>query len=84
MNPLRRSHRERFVQSLEEQLSMYQIENDLEQMKISITHYYMEKIDKLLMRIFNVALRKVEGIKRNVPYSSEKEKRRANVLYQKI
>ena len=31
-----------------------------------------------------MALRKVEGIKRNVPYSSEKEKRRAAVLCRKM
>ena len=29
-------------------------------------------------------MRKVEGIKRNVPYSEEKEKRSTNVLYRKM
>ena len=44
----------------------------------------MEKMDEIIIRIFNVVLRKVEGMKRNIPYSEEKEKRRAEVLYRKM
>jgi len=81
LNPSRRSHREKFVEVIEEQLNIYYLENDIEQMKMHTTRHQMEQIDEILTRIFIVALKKVEGMKRNVPYSKEKVKRRANLLY---
>ena len=84
LNPSRRSHREKFVEGIEEQLNIYYLENDIEQMKMHTTRHQMEQIDEILTRIFTVALKKVEGMKRTVPYSKEKVKRRANLLYWKM
>ena len=84
LNPSRRSHREKFVEEIEHQLNIYQLESDIEQMKIHTNRHQMEQIDQILTRIFTVALKKVEGMKRSVPYSKEKEKRRANLLYLKM
>ena len=44
----------------------------------------MEKFDEIITRMLNTALKSVEGMKQNVPFSCEKEKRRAAVLYWKI
>ena len=84
LNPARRSHHEKFVEILEEQLNIYQLEGELEQMKITTTYKQMEKFDKIITRMLNTALKSVEGMKRNVPFSCEKEKRRAVVLYWKM
>ena len=43
----------------------------------------MEQIDIIITRMLNTATKKVEGMKRNIPYSKEKRKRRATVLYYK-
>ena len=43
-------------------------------------HHEMEQVDKLVTRILNTAKKKVEGMRRNVPCSKEKEKRRSVVL----
>ena len=53
-------------------------------MKITITHEQMEKFDEIITRMLNIALKSVEGIKRNVLFSSKMEKRRAAVLYWKM
>ena len=84
LNPLRRSHREKFEETLEHQLSMCQLEEELEQMKITTTFDQIEKFDKLATRILNAATKSVEGIKRNVPHSKEKEKQRAAVMCWKM
>jgi hypothetical protein len=84
LNPSRCSHREKFVKGIEEQLNIYYLENDIEQMKMHTTRHQMEQIDEILTRIFTAALKKVEGMKRTVPYSKEKVKRRANLLYWKM
>ena len=84
LNPSKRSHREKFVESIEDQLSTYQLENELEQMQIQSNRHHIEKMDEMITKIFQVALRKVEGMKRNVPYSKQKEKQRAKLLYRKM
>ena len=84
LNPSKRSHRETFVEVLEEQLNIYQLENDIEQMKVHTTRYQMEQVDEIITRIFTTALKKVEGMKRTVPYSNEKMKRRVTLLYWKM
>ena len=84
LNPARHSHREKFVQILEEQLNIYQLEDEIEQMKITTIYEQMEKFDEIITRILNTALKSVERMKRNVLFYCEKEKRRAAVLYWKI
>ena len=44
----------------------------------------MEVLDELITNILRTATKAVEGMKRNVPYSQEKEKRRSFVLYCKM
>ena len=49
-------------------------------MEESCTNHEMEVMDTQITNILNVATRKVEGIRRNIPYSHEKEKRRSMLL----
>lgn len=84
LNPSKRSHRETFVEEIERQLEIYNIEEEIEQMSIHTTKHQMEQMDQLLTRIFTAATKKVEGMRRNIPYSAEKMKRRANLLYWKM
>ena len=53
-------------------------------MKITTTHWQMKNFDNIITRMLNTATKSVEGMKRNVPFSKEKEKRRAAVLHWKI
>ena len=43
----------------------------------------MERIDELITRVLICTRRKVEGNKRNIPFSKEKHQRRAKLLYWK-
>jgi len=43
----------------------------------------IERIDKAITTILNSATKKVEGMKRNILYSQEKEVRRSELLYWK-
>lgn len=84
LNPSRRSHREIFVTEIERQLEIYLLENELERMNRDCLNEEIEKIDELITQIFREATKKVEGIRRNIPYSHEKEKVRSKVLYSKM
>ena len=42
-------------------------------MQVSATHQQMEVMDNMITKIINTATKKVEGMKRNAPYSDEKE-----------
>ena len=44
-------------------------------------HEDIERIDNLITRILNTARKKVEEMKRNIPFSKEKKCRRATKLY---
>ena len=84
LNPARRSHREQFIETLEQQLNLYMLENDLDRLEESGINHEMEVLDELITNILRTATKAVEGMKRNVPYSQEKEKRRSFVLYCKM
>ena len=84
LNPARRSHRENFFQELENQLNIYNVENDLNRMEISCSHNEIEVVDEIMTRMLQVATKKVEGMKRSIPFSQEKESRRSAVLYYKM
>ena len=58
-NPAKWSHKEKFIRSVEEQLEIYNIKEELEWMKISATHHQIEYIDKIIIRIFNIAIKKL-------------------------
>ena len=84
LNPARRSHREKFAELLEEQLDIYLLENDLYRMQVSYLNHELEQIDETITTILNTATKKVEGMRRTIPFSNEKEKRRSMVLYCKM
>ena len=53
-------------------------------MKITATNEQIEQFDQLITRMLNAATRSVEGMKWNVQFLKEKEKRRAAVLCWKM
>ena len=53
-------------------------------MKISYVNYKLEKVDELITQILNKAIKKVEGMRRTIPHSYEKEKVRSMVPYCKM
>ena len=83
LNPAKRSHREKFKEKLEEQLKIYNIERELVIAQEKPTYQDVERIDELIMRVLNFTRKKVEGNKRNIPFSKEKYQRRAKLLYWK-
>ena len=50
----------------------------------TVMQQQIENVDEIISRIFEIARKKVEGMKRNILYSKEKEKARAKILYSKI
>ena len=84
LNLVRRSHRNVFVELIEEQLDVYKLENELNEMMKSTIYHQIETVDIIIIKIINTATKKVEGMKRNVPYSNEKKRCRASLLYSKI
>ena len=83
LNPSKKSHRIKFVNELEDQLDRHQIENIIEN-NPEPTHEQIEYIDNLITTMLNKAIRKVEGQRRNIPYSKEKAKRRGSIRYWKM
>ena len=61
LNLLRRSYREKFVEEIEYQLNMCQLESDIEQMQMHITRRQMEQINQTITRTFTVAIKKIKG-----------------------
>ena len=47
---------------------------------IQPTHDQLETIDEIITYIFTSVRKKVEGLKRNIPFSNEKEKRRSTMI----
>jgi len=84
INPARKSHRQKFQEVIEEQLEIYNIEEDLEAMKINANYHQMEVIDKTITRMMMKAVKTIEGMKRNVPFSFRKKQGWAKVIYWKM
>ena len=80
LNPARLSHRNKFVDSIEEKLKTCNVEQGLMSIENNPLNHVMEQVDKLITRILNTARKKVEGMRRNMPHSKEKEKRRSMLL----
>ena len=74
LSPSHRSHHERFCQVLEEQLEIYNVEEQLNRIQQNPTHNDIKTINELIIRIFKVVRKKVEGVRRKVPYSRKKVK----------
>jgi len=51
---------------------------------LSLTHQQIEQIDNLITRILNQARKKVEELRRNVPYSEEKIKTISTIGFWKL
>lgn len=60
------------------------VENDIMNMMNSATWQQIENVDEMASRIFDIARKKVEGMTRNIPYSQEKKKARALILFSKM
>ena len=84
LNPARRSRREKFIDKLEHQMQMHNVEDDLSRMENSFSNQEIETIDEVITRMFTATTKKVEGMKRNVPCSKEKEKRKSLVSCYKM
>ena len=64
LNLVKRLHREEFAETIEEQLEIYALENDLMSMMNTATWQQIENINKIISRIFDIARKKVEGMKK--------------------
>lgn len=80
LNPAKKSHREKFLEELEIQLDLHQIETLIENCP-NPTHQQIETIDEIITLVLNKATKKVEGQRRNVPYSARKAKCQGEIKY---
>ena len=80
LNPSRKSHREKFVQSIEDQLEHLNLEAQMSKVFHHPSNEQIEKIDETITSILNNATNSVEGMRRNIPFSPEKQKRRGAKL----
>ena len=69
LNPVRQSYQEKFVEVLKEQLDVFPIKNVLYTVRHRPIYQDLERIDNTITTILNNIRKKVEGIKRNIPYS---------------
>jgi len=60
---------------------VYKLENELNEMIKSTIYHQIETVDIIIIKIINIATKKVEGMKRNIPYSNEKKRCRVSLLY---
>ena len=71
LDPAKKSHRMKFIEELEYQLDLHQIESLIENFP-NPTHQQIETLDEIITLVLNKATTKVEGQKRNMPYSTDK------------
>ena len=81
LNSSRRLYCKKLVEELEEQIDIFQLEHQIDQIRYKLSPQQLEQIDQSITMILNKARKKVEGISRNIPYSKEKEVRRSAKLY---
>ena len=81
LNPLRRSHRIKFTQSLDEQLQKLNIENIISSMIDFPTNEQIERVDEMIISVLVTTTKKIQGMKRNIPFSHKKETTRAAKLF---
>ena len=65
-------------------MNIYNIENEINTIQAHPTYHEMERINELITRVLNISQKKVEGIKRNISLSKEKEIWRGKVLFWKV
>ena len=83
LNPAKKSHREKFLEELEIQLDLHQIETLIEYCP-NLTYQQIETIDEIIALALNKATKKVEGQRRNVPYSARKAKCQGEIKHWKL
>ena len=81
LNPVQRSHHEKFVEIIEKQLDMYQLEREISSIQNILNHEDIEWIDRAISLIWNVATKKIEVTKCNILFSKEKQKRKLILVY---
>ena len=79
LNPSRKSHREKFANIIEEQIDMHNLSEMIEDIRNNPINGRIEMVDETITRIFNKARKKVEGIHRRVPYSTDKARARETI-----
>ena len=72
LDPSRKFHRKKFVKSINDRLEHL----NLQEQASTVFHYpsneQIERIDEMITSILKNAATRVEGMKRNIPYSREK------------
>ena len=63
---------------------MYQLEDNLTLMKISAIYHQIEVVNNIIIRIMNETIKKVEGMKKNISFSSIKKQWWVNLMYRKM
>ena len=64
-----RSHRNKFNQSLSDQLQYINLENMILDIIDHPTNEQIERIDKMITSVLTNAVKSVRGMKRNIPFS---------------
>ena len=73
IDPNRWSHREKFKAIVEKILDRIPIETIIEEIEQTISiREYLEQLDKDLIYILQIISKKIEGLRRAVPFSKEK------------
>jgi len=80
LNPSRHSHRDKFAQILEYQLNICNLENNLNDIREHLTHYKIEQIDMIIMRILNISRKKVEGKKKCAIFKRKRKKESSCII----
>ena len=83
LNSAKKSYRTKFVEELETQLDLHQIENLMANYP-NPTYQQIEQFDEVITLVLNKATKKVEGQKKNVPYSAAKVKCQGQIKYWKL
>ena len=70
----RKSHSEKLVQSIEDQLECLNLEVQIEKVFHHPSNEQIEKIDETITSILNTTTKIVEGMKRNIHFSQENKR----------
>ena len=81
LNPSRRSHREKFYMSLHTQLSFIDIKEKILEIYDHPSNKQIEVIDEMITDVLQNAVRSIQGINRNIPFSQQKVIVRAKKMF---
>ena len=83
LNTARMSHRNRLVDSMEEQLKMHDVEQDMINMENNASHHEIKQVCKMITRMLNTARKKQKEWDGTCHVQTKKEKRRYMALHLK-